>query len=164
MPRQYTPRIERVCQICGKTFWVQPNVVAVGKGLYCSRSCHSKSKKGVKHPRYKAEGHVDYSTGYVVIARPDGGKALEHRYVMECHLGRPLRSDEHVHHINENKRDNRIENLQIVDAAKHQRIHRTLPAGRWSRDYERCIVCGTDERRYGGHGMCRLCYRRSMSS
>jgi hypothetical protein len=58
------------------------------------------------------------SHGYLVITvRPDLSKPstteLIHRLVVEQHLGRKLLPGENVHHINGDRLDNRIENLEV---------------------------------------------------
>jgi hypothetical protein len=47
----------------------------------------------------------------------------EHRHIMEQYIGRRLKPNELVHHLNEVKDDNRIENLQIKDWASHTVEH-----------------------------------------
>ncbi len=82
------------------------------------------------------------SAGYRMLLRPDHpnatnyGYVMEHRLVMEEALGRYLRDDEVVHHLNEVKTDNRPENLQVL----LKRQHDSLPK---NRKPPVCPACGT---------------------
>lgn len=51
------------------------------------------------------------------------GYVLEHRVVMENHLGRLLNADEVVHHIDGNKKNNSIDNLQLFTREEHAKLH-----------------------------------------
>jgi hypothetical protein len=53
----------------------------------------------------------------------NGKTKLLHRHLMEQHIGRALTQAEHVHHVNGDRYDNRIENLQLIDGKEHLAEH-----------------------------------------
>ncbi len=98
----------------------------------------SLSKTGDKNPRWKG-GKRKNEYGYIFVWKPEHpnamkvGYVLEHRLVMEEHLGRYLTKEEEIHHINEIRDDNRIENLKLFKnkgehKAHHHQLNRVVSA------------------------------------
>ncbi len=117
---------EYECPICKNKRYIQPSAMALNKtGIaYCSRKCKQKAMKtGKTDWSFQKEKQTIEHNPYV-RKQVNGVRMTEHRKVMEEHLGRKLESWEIVHHINENPKDNRIENLQIVTNAEHGKIHK----------------------------------------
>ena len=56
----------------------------------------------------------------------DGKQKRLHRYLMEQKLGRPLMNNEVVHHIDGNKFNNSIDNLELISRSKHMSIHKEI--------------------------------------
>lgn len=111
-------------------------------------------RSGEGHPEWKG-GRLINKDGYVEIYSPDhphGRKhtpyVLEHRLVMENHLGRYLTKEEVVHHVNGVKDDNRIENLELF-ATNGEHLAETLKGQcpKWTPDGIRRIKEGQRTKR-----------------
>lgn len=68
------------------------------------------------------------------------GYVLMHRVVMENHLGRLLSANEVVHHKDHNKKNNSIENLEVMNAQEHSKFHGAEMTRAWVK--LKCPQCG----------------------
>ena len=88
-----------------------------------------KKCSGSNHPSWK--GGRRKSGKYIMILQHShpfcdvSGYIMEHRLVMEKHLGRYLQKEELVHHIDGNPTNNDIKNLKLfISWSSHMKFHR----------------------------------------
>ena len=128
----------KVCKICGKEFVksIKEAYWRFNLRKFCSQVCYHKSEdsqKGKyqkghigmaleKNPAWKGGRRID-EKGYVRISVGKKKWRYEHRLVVEKHIKRPLKKEEHIHHIDGNKSNNHISNLLLLpSAAEHSRF------------------------------------------
>lgn len=118
--------IKRPCEWCGKEITMSPFRSKIQR--FCSKNCRA---EGIRTNVLESHIHNGRRSrdlnGYICVWEPNHPKSyrgwvLEHRLVMEEVLGRKLNTDEHVHHLNGIKTDNRPENLALLSAAEHTSI------------------------------------------
>lgn len=84
--------------------------------------------------------------GYMYLYAPkhplanSSGKVRLHRYIASITLGRWLTSEEHVHHIDGNRLNNKPENLEVMSNSEHMRLHSLK--GRLVTELVECLECG----------------------
>lgn len=96
-------------------------------------------RAGESSPRWKGGRYLSGGYWKVITAElsgeqrallapmiPKSGYMMEHRLVVALSLGRPLSAGEVVHHLNGDKLDNRVENLQLVTLPAHSRLHHEM--------------------------------------
>lgn len=141
---------------------------------------------GMHYARRKRNGHLDETKrskgtgtktwhGYIAIA-VNGKKKQAHVIVAEKAIGKPLPLGAEVHHVNEDKSDNRPENLVICqDRAYHKLLHvrATAMAACGNPNFRKCPFCKTygategmrhnKSSRYYYHLKCKQDYRFKRS-
>lgn len=139
-------RISLTCECCGNDFQRLPCQVTRGRGRFCSRDCSNKAmRRGTEktcgwcgEAFYKQKAEHDSSAHFCSTAhynewrdanRGDTyrrqGQDHVHRLVASEALGRPLRPDEVVHHMDENKLNNDVNNLAVFPhQSHHARCHK----------------------------------------
>lgn len=93
------------------------------------KEAQSIQKKGLlsgdKHWNWNPKGEYLGSDARYWVRDSSAKSGFRHRAVviMEKHIGRRLRKNEQVHHKNEIKTDDRVENLEIKTISDHAKLH-----------------------------------------
>src|SRR5947208_210673 len=105
---------------------------ACGCGRQTNRNSRGEPRTYLRGHNRRGVGRGWMEGGYRYASRA-GKKIALHRLIVEEREGRPLRSDELVHHVDHDRLNNAPENLVILSRSEHQRLHTVgIRKARWS--------------------------------
>jgi hypothetical protein len=121
---RFSKKIKVICDFCEKEFEKWPCLVkkTINEKHYCNPVCRKLAMSANK-TLYGFKKTTGSPLNPYKRCMKEGKFVYEHRWIMEQKIGRKLKRNEHVHHINGNPKDNRIENLEILSNADHAKIH-----------------------------------------
>lgn len=137
--------IPKNCLYCEKKFFSCIKETERGHGIYCSRLCANRGIGKFNAGKIRSS-HLSKAKGTLSSYAKYHGRH-EHRVTMEKHLGRPLFSWEIVHHKDGNKRNNSIDNLEIMSQSDHIKQHFTK--------FTECSLKGCDKK-HKSNGFCSM--------
>ena len=122
-----TDEVTRPCRMCGTEFTTR------GHSLNRTETCSDPCRRALQRQNLLAKNNAERppetrevarnitKQGYVRLRFPSingvrGREVLEHRYVMEQHLGRALRPEETVHHKVKPATNNDLSNLELFSS------------------------------------------------
>jgi hypothetical protein len=118
------------CYTCGAVFHRPPALAKLNTRQFCSRDCYRENAIGPGNANWRG-GEIGDGRGRVMVYAPNhpnanlygGTHIFRYRLVASRILGRPLRDDEVVHHINGDSSDDRPENLCVISQSEHAKLH-----------------------------------------
>jgi len=125
-----TSNFHGTCKTCGKNFSTYRSP-SQPTPKFCSLTCLGGAQKGENNPAFNG-GEYDCD-GYRILFMPNHpnksakNMIYEHRFIMECKLGRYLTDVEVVHHIDEDRKNNDPVNLRLfANQSDHMKHHAKL--------------------------------------
>lgn len=112
--------LEKSCLMCKKILLNRDNETIYDFKVrkFCNRVCYFKHNTGDNHYYWRG-GIKRRPDGYLRDSKTD---KYIHRMVMEAYLGRELKAEEHIHHIDGDPSNNDIKNLAMLSNSEHRKL------------------------------------------
>lgn len=117
-----------ICALCNKKQIRPKCTIRKGRNHFCCKAHRYKFRN------LSTNSQGPDSQGYIWVRINGGPRQMQHRIIMEKKLKRPLRNDEKIHHKNGQKKDNRLENLELWSTG-HPSGQRVIDKIKWAKEF-----------------------------